>query len=68
MYFTRYEIRWIIHRSFYEGGDTFEYIPFDTLEEAKRYIKEHMELCKGSGLYKVRLYSTYDIPELIKEL
>lgn len=73
MYFTRYEIRWYYRRCFYEGGDSMEYAPFDTLEQAKAYAKEHPHTCKSSGncdcgIYKVKLFSTYDEPTLIEEL
>ena len=69
----RYEIRWLYHRCFYEGGDTFEYVPFDTLKDAKDYIKKNKEriLNYGAdfvGLYLVTLFSNYDVPKLIKKL
>lgn len=71
MYFTRYEIRHEYRRNFYEGGDDFNYIPFDTLEDANEYIRTHRgELKATTGesiyLYKVRLYSNYDETELLK--
>lgn len=73
MTFTRYEIRWYHHRCFYEGGDTMEYIPFDTLAQAERYAREHEQDCVSSGdcdcgIYKVVLHSTYDDPTLIEQL
>ena len=73
MYFTRYEIRWYYRRCFYEGGNTMEYTPFDTLSEARKYAKEHKDECKSfgnceCGIYKVKLYSTYDVETLIETL
>lgn len=66
MYFTRYEIREYSH----EDSD-FTYTPFDTLAEARAYAKEHN--CSSTdtikaGIYKVKLYSTYDTAELIEKL
>ena len=73
--FVIYEIRWHYRRTFYEGGDTMEYIPFDTLEQAKEYAKEHPTTCQSDkredvtcGIYRVRLYNNYDIEELLIEL
>ena len=73
MLFTRYEIRWYTHRCIYEGGNAMEYIYFDTLKQAEDYIKANPETCTSDeetqcGLYRVRLYSSYDVPELIREL
>lgn len=73
MSFTRYEIRWYYRRCFYEGGDTMEYMPFDTRKEAEKYADEHKEECKSyggcdCGIYKVKLYSDYDCPTLVKQL
>ena len=71
--FIRYEIRWLFHRCFYEGGDTFEYIPFDTLKDAENYIIENKNKLHNNdadfvGLYKVGLFSNYDVPQLIRKL
>ena len=73
MYFTRYEIRWLYRRCFYEGGDKLEYMPFDTLEQARSYVRLNRELCKSDsececGIYKVELHSNYDVPVLIEKL
>ena len=73
MTFTRYEIRWYYHRSFYEGGTTMEYVPFDTLAQAREYIDTHRDECKSEGncecgLYKVVLHSTYDEPTELETL
>lgn len=73
MTFTRFEIRWYYRRCFYEGGDTMEYIPFDTLKEAQNYAEEHQDTCKSEsgcdcGIYKVVLHSNYDEPTLVKQL
>lgn len=73
MRFTRFEIRWHYRRCFYEGGDSMEYIPFDTLEQAEKYAQNHQASCASDcececGIYKVDLYSTYDNAKLIKKL
>lgn len=75
MTFTRYEIRWTYHRCFYEGGDDFEYMPFDTLSDAKAYVSKHKDTCKSDsnndvtcGIYKVILHSNYDETEEIERL
>lgn len=73
MHFVRYEIRWEYFRCFYEGGYSMEYQPFETLEQAEQYANEHKEICKSygdckCGIYKVVLYSDYDVPTLVKAL
>lgn len=73
MTFTRYEIRWIYHRCFYEGGDKMEYVPFDTLKQAREYARSKKDLCKSDsdcecGIYKVVLHSDYDEPTLVERL
>ena len=73
MKIIRYEIRWNYRRSFYEGGDCFEYVPFDTKGEAIEYINENQDICKSDndckcGLYKVVLYPNYESTELLIEL
>lgn len=66
MYFTRYEIR----EYSYEDND-FTYTPFDTLAKARAYAKEHN--CSSTdtifvGIYKIRLYPTYDMARLVEKL
>lgn len=72
MTFKRYEIRWEYFRSFYEGGYTFEYLPFDTKAEALAYINEHPDECKSDPadnmictLYLVTLHSHCDEGEVV---
>ena len=70
MHFVRYEIRRETKRTFYEGGDSLEYIPFNSLEGARVYIATHPEEMKASEgetltLCKVLLYPSYDVPEVI---
>lgn len=75
MTFTRYEIRWTWHRSFYEGGDYLEYTPFDTLDGAKTYVSKHPNLCKSDydndvtcAICKVVLHSTWEDVEVLERL
>ena len=62
MHYARYEIRYY----YYGTGEDFDYVPFDNLEEAKRYINKHQaEIIntkhQKTGLYLVYLYSEYDM-------
>ena len=73
MCFKRYELRWYHYRCFYEGGTTFEYIPFDSLKQAQEYIHNNPDECHSDsdsdcGLYLVTLYPNDDTAELIKQL
>lgn len=62
MTFKRYEIRTYYHRCFYEGGDTFDYVPFDTLQEVYAYVKDHTYILDNENTFlcKVILHSNYD--------
>lgn len=63
MTFKRYEIRTYYKRCFYEGGDTFDYVPFDTNHTAVlNYISKHDELKTDTDSYvcMVTLHSDYD--------
>lgn len=63
MCFTRYEIRTFYQRCFYEGGDTFDYTPFDNnIQEVLDYIDKHEELKTSEESYvcRVKLFSDYD--------
>lgn len=66
MCFTRYEIRVFFHED-----NEFEYIPFDTLEQARKHAKEHGMHSTDNydvGIYKVKLYPTSEMVELVDKL
>lgn len=44
MHFSRYEIRHYFTSEEYGENYNFSYIPFDTLTELEKYLKEHQKL------------------------